>query len=86
MESVVQYPVNKEEPAYSIIHKLGGVGIVAKHVGSTRSHIYLWVTPKGKGRGTGGRIPLKQWHKLLDLARQRGVELSAAELLGLKRD
>lgn len=66
------------EPASSIIRKLGGPAVVAKVARTAYTAPYRWQHPVKKG-GTGGLIPHKHIPKLLEFARDKGIELSADE-------
>ena len=63
------------EPAQSIISKFGSARAVAKIVGVHRTRIHAWKRPKDRG-GTGGSIPMGHAEKLLDAAKERGIDLS----------
>lgn len=73
------------EPAFSIIFRLGGLGIVQSVTGASRTRVYRWTQPKEKG-GTGGIIPLNHAPKLLSYARETGVSLSANDFLPIEED
>lgn len=64
------------EPARSILAKIGGVEVASKVTGKHVSRIYRWTYSRAKG-GTGGVIPHDDATKLLEYARQNGIELTA---------
>jgi hypothetical protein len=66
------------EPANTIISKLGGVEVVKSITGVHRTRVSNWKRPKESG-GTGGTIPAKHIPKLLNAARERGIELDLAD-------
>ncbi len=63
------------EPASTIIKLLGGDTAVADALGIHRTRVSNWKRPKAGG-GTDGRVP--QWHiqKMIEMARERGHELT----------
>lgn len=61
--------------AERIIEKFGGKSAFRERFKVSASRLYRWITPKAKG-GTGGRIPPKHQQKLLDAAREEGIDLS----------
>ena len=73
------------EPAKSIIAKLGGEAVVSGITGTAYTAPYRWQHPKAKG-GTGGRIPQKHAPALLAYARDKGISLTAEELLAEPHD
>jgi len=66
------------EPARSIIERLGGVEVVAAATGRNRTRVYRWMYPIERG-GTGGVIPQREIPTLLELARERQVDLSHSD-------
>ena len=68
------------EPASTIIKLLGGPTRVAGIVSIHRTRVSNWMRPKGKG-GTGGRIPQSHIPALLTAARERGLDISAEQML-----
>lgn len=68
------------EPASTIISKFGGEAQIATLLGIATPTPYNWRKPKEAG-GTAGRIPQKYHHKLLDLAAERSIPLTASDLL-----
>lgn len=67
-------------PACNVVFALGGPNAVGAYLGIHRTRVSNWMRPKDRG-GSGGIIPT--WHvpKLLLLARELGVGLSAADFL-----
>lgn len=70
------------EPATTIIARLGGIKEVSRATGTAYTAPYRWRQPVEKG-GTGGCIPQKHWTALLNLADERGVQLSVEDLFAL---
>lgn len=54
---------------------------MAQIVGVHRTRVYTWLRPKTKG-GAGGRIPQDHHLTLLSAANERGIPLTASELIG----
>lgn len=67
-------------PAARVISVMGGVRETARALGISSSTVSRWQKPRDEG-GTGGRVPTKHQAKLLDIARDRGVELTPAQLI-----
>jgi DNA-binding phage protein len=61
-------------PASVIVERFGGATAVARIVGVHRTRIYTWLR--------SGRVPQAHQLKLLEEARQRGLPLTAEELIG----
>ena len=68
------------EPASSIIKHLGGPSKVAEIAHVHRTRVSNWMRPKEKG-GTGGRIPQAHIPILLAAARDRGLNITAEDML-----
>lgn len=68
------------EPASTIIKLFGGPTRVSEIVGVHRTRVSNWMRPKEKG-GTGGRIPQSHFPILLHEARERGIALSADDMI-----
>lgn len=66
------------QPADSVIAKLGGVVEVAAITGVHRTRVSNWKRPRESG-GTGGRIPQKHIERLVEHARNAGIDLSLAD-------
>jgi hypothetical protein len=64
------------EPAASIIERLGGPQVVARHLGIHPTRVTAWRRPRGSSSGTGGMVPHWRIPALLELARQQGVPMS----------
>lgn len=66
------------EPANQIIKKFNGLKAVSQIVGVTPHTVMRWRTPRARG-GTGGVIP--HWHmaKLLNAARDLGLDLEPGD-------
>jgi hypothetical protein len=69
-------------PASIIVDRFGGAAVVAQIVGVHRTRVYYWLRPKEQG-GAGGRIPQNHHLKLLGAAAERGLPLTAGELIGV---
>ena len=63
------------------IGKLNGAKVVAEIAGVHVTRVYRWMRAKEAG-GTGGLIPSRYHSCLLNGARDRGVTLTAEELIG----
>ena len=70
-------PVQKCDPAATIIATLGGLSVVAKAAGVSVVTAQRWRFPVSNG-GTGGFIPRKHHPRLIELAKERGIDLSVA--------
>lgn len=73
-------PVPKLEPAASLIKRLGGAQVVSEGTGVAVSLVHRWTYPRENG-GTGGFIPRKRIPVIEELARKRGVDLTAGDFL-----
>jgi hypothetical protein len=73
-------PMSDFEPASSVIKKLGGPKIVAGIVGVHRTRVSNWSRSREVG-GTGGMIPMKHVARLLDFAKENGIDLSAEDFI-----
>lgn len=67
-------------PADIVITRFGGVRPLARLLGKDPSTIHRWKMPASKG-GLNGRVPSSVQLPLLELARQRGIALTADELI-----
>ena len=67
-------------PAQRVIDVFGGVAAVCEAASVRRSTVYRWTWPKERG-GTDGHIP--RWHHddLLKASRERGLGLTAIDLV-----
>jgi len=61
-----------------VIEKCGGAAIVAEIAGVHVSRVYRWTHAKSKG-GSAGIIPARHHQKILDGARERGLDLSPSD-------
>ncbi|EEX17024.1 conserved hypothetical protein [Citreicella sp. SE45] len=68
------------EPASSIISALGGPTVVAEAIGIHRTRVSMWQAPRDRG-GTNGHVPYRHVARLMELARERGVELGPADFM-----
>lgn len=67
-------------PADIVIARFDGVRPLARLLGKDPSTIHRWRMPAAKG-GLDGRVPSAVQVRLLDLAKERGVALSAEDLI-----
>lgn len=63
-----------------MIARFDGVRPLARLLGKDPSTIHRWRMPAAKG-GLDGRVPSAVQVRLLDLAKERGVALSAEDLI-----
>ena len=72
-------------PAQHVIDVFGGVVPLCEAAGVRRSTVYRWTWPKSRG-GTDGHIP--RWHheNILQAAHDRGLSLTAVELVAPPTD
>lgn len=74
--------IHRLEPAFTIVERLGGKSHVAESLGLDKSTLSRWCQPKPWG--TGGVIPQKYWPRMLELARQAGVDIALEELAAIE--
>lgn len=67
-------------PADIVISRFDGVRPLARLLGKDPSTIHRWRMPAAKG-GLDGRVPSQVQVRLLELAKEHGVELTADELI-----
>lgn len=67
-------------PADIVISRFGGVRPLARLLGKDPSTIHRWRQPADRG-GLDGRVPSAVQVRLLELARERGIELTSADLV-----
>lgn len=67
-------------PADTVISRFGGVRPLARLLGKDPSTIHRWKQPAEKG-GLDGRVPSAVQVRLLELAREQGVELTPSDLV-----
>lgn len=67
-------------PADVVISKFGGVRPLARLLEKDPSTIHRWRMPAARG-GLDGRVPSVAQQRLLELARERGISLTADELI-----
>jgi len=71
----------KISPAQHAISIFGGVSALARAVGRSRSAVCQWQTE------TGGKIPRKAAEKILEVAQERGLDITLNDLyFGRKHD
>ena len=69
------------DPATTVLARFGGAGPLAQLLRLDRSAVHRWALPKHRG-GSGGLIPARHHQRLLILAAQHGITLTAADLVG----
>lgn len=69
------------DPAKTIIAKAGGIDAVAEITGKHVSRIYRWRQSREVG-GTGGVVPHDDATKLLQAAKDRGLDITPADFFG----
>lgn len=74
--------IHTQEPAFSVVERLGGKTAVAERLQLDKSTLSRWCQPRPEG--TGGVIPQRYWGELLDMARKQGVEITLEELASLE--
>jgi len=74
--------IHTEEPAYSVIEKLGGKSEVAEQLGLDKSTLSRWCQPRPQG--TGGLVPQRYWPQLLQMAREQNVRITLKELAAVE--
>lgn len=74
--------IHMQEPAYSIVERLGGKTAVAERLQLDKSTLSRWC--QSRPEGTGGVIPQRYWHALLKMAQEVGVEITLEELVALE--
>lgn len=74
--------IHVQNPAFSLIEKLGGKGAVASHLNVNKSTLSRWCQPRPSG--TGGAIPQRHWANLIEMGRRNGVKITLEELVTLE--
>lgn len=69
------------DPAQSVINKFGGFDAVADALGRHPISVRKWTYDRKQG-GTGGLIPTSAQARLLQVAKRRKLNITAADLLG----
>lgn len=72
-------------PADIVITRFDGVRPLARLLGKDPSTIHRWRMPAAKG-GLDGRVPSAVQVRLMVLAKERGVALTAEELINGRMD
>ena len=65
--------------AERVINRFGGARELARLLNLNPTSVYRWTYPVSKG-GTGGIVPTQALHKLLRMAREQGIYLTANDL------
>lgn len=68
------------DPADKIIRSFGGALALGDLLGMHRIQVHRWRTTKERG-GCGGVIPRSRHVRLLELAAERGIEITSADLI-----
>lgn len=74
--------IHTQEPAFSVIERLGGKAAVAEALELDKSTLSRWCQPRPGG--TGGTIPQRHWPQLVKMARKKGVRITLRELVAVK--
>lgn len=69
-------------PAEKVIEAFGGVRVLARLLGRNPSSVVRWRQPKAEG-GTGGVVPSALQGRVLVLARERGLDITAEDLIAV---
>lgn len=69
-------PTVIDNPARRIIAACGGIPVVVKITGHDRTWVWRWTQPKSAG-GTDGRIPPKDFEKILAWAQRTKAPVTA---------
>lgn len=67
-------------PVDILVSRFGGVRALARLVKKDPSTIHRWKMPAAKG-GMDGRVPSSMQTRMLELAKDHGVELTALDLV-----
>lgn len=67
-------------PAEKVITAFGGVRATARALGLDSSTVSRWHLPLDR-RGLGGRVPSVHQARILRLAREVGLDITAADLI-----
>lgn len=74
--------IHFNDPAYSIVEKLGGKAAVAEKLGLDKSTISRWCQPVPQG--TGGLVPQRYWPQLIEIGRAQKVRVTLKDLVALE--
>lgn len=72
--------ISMPTPADTVIAAFGGVRSLARDLGRNPSSVSRWRKPRAEG-GTGGAVPTTVQGVILRLAEQRGLPLTADDLI-----
>jgi hypothetical protein len=70
----------KMTPAQYVIHKFGGVRQLARLLKKSPSAVSRWPKPSSIN-GRDGRIPYTEQKRILQIARERGIDVTAEDIL-----
>lgn len=73
----------QESPVERVIAAFGGVNQLCAAAGLTKKRVHGWRTPVEQ-KGAGGRIPAKHQGDILRAARERGIALTAEDLIDMR--
>jgi len=76
----ILYTEGMRTPAQYVIEIFGGAREIARLLDKDPSTVYKWVKPRSLG-GTDGAIPTHEQRLLLGLAVDRGLDLTAEDLI-----
>jgi len=67
------------KPAHLVVKRFGGIRPLARALGIDHSAVHRWTTDKPKG--TGGLVPSRHHLPLLKISAERGIDLTATDLV-----
>lgn len=73
--------IHPDTPANRVIKAFGGCRPLARRLGLNHSWVVRWRKPDFEG-GTGGLIPSRHHREILAAAREDGIRLKPADLIG----
>lgn len=75
-------PATTDSPACYVIRAFGGCRQLAVVLGIQRQAVWRWTQERGaRSIGTGGRIPPQHHRRILIVARERGLDVTAQDLI-----
>lgn len=73
------------DPARTVVERFGGIAETAEAVGIHYSGVSKWMKPVERG-GRGGFIPRRHHLPLLAAARELGIPLTPADIIGVSTE
>lgn len=67
-------------PAEYVIYIFKSIRKTGRAIGRSHGSVYNWYNPKNK-RGIEGRIPTNLQKKILDVAKEQGLDINAHDLI-----